>query len=444
MTIKSNNPKISVGIITSEIIEFRLIDRYSCNKHEYVGNGFAHVKNDEIVVLINDQEIAFGKEIYFNPEIFEQCQFELKNVIIGVDFHWEQKENQVFQGSFKLMLVDNKILAINILPIEHYLTSVISSEMNANSSPELLKAHTIISRSWLLAQIQKQDTNSKNNLNHTLDSVSNEEFIKWYDRKDHKLFNVCADDHCQRYQGITRAENPNVAKAVSDTFGMVLTYNNEICDARFSKCCGGVSEQFENCWESVHYPYLTMVVDNKNKKLMADLKYEPHATKYILSKPNAFCNTTDENILSQVLNDYDNRIKNFYRWQITYSQHELSKLILKKSGIDFGEIQDLLPVERGTSGRLIKLKIVGTKKKLVVGKELEIRRWLSESHLYSSAFIIEKKMIDSDLQFIINGAGWGHGVGLCQIGAAVMGEQGYNYKKILKHYYKGAEITKYY
>ncbi len=314
--------------------------------------------------------------------------------------------------------------------------------MSANSSLSLLKAHAIISRSWLLAQIEKQKNLSKKEKVYKPIQQTDTEYIRWYDREDHKHFHVCADDHCQRYQGITRAHNPQVIKAVQETMGKVLKYKGAICDARFSKSCGGVAELFENCWEPVPHAYLSAVIDSPepDKISTLDLRIEKNTEQFINSNPKAFCNTSNVKILSQVLNDYDQSANGFFRWKLDYSQKELSALVLQKSGIDFGTITDLIPVERGTSGRLIKLKIIGTKKELVVGKELEIRRWLSPTHLYSSAITIEKTNAD----FIIRGAGWGHGVGLCQIGAAVMGEKGYSSDEILMHYYPGANIEKTY
>jgi len=318
--------------------------------------------------------------------------------------------------------------------------------MSATSSIELLKAHAIISRSWLLAQMEKRKKIS--NQKYTSEIINEKEIIKWYDREDHVLYDVCADDHCQRYQGVTKLFAHNAEDAVQETKGSVLMYNNNICDARFSKSCGGISESFENVWENVEHPYLQSIIDYKFEpdEYETDLRKEDAAVKWITSSPPAFCNTADEKILEQVLNNYDRKTKDFYRWKIEYTQKELSKLIKEKSDIDFGEIVDLIPIERGYSGRLIKLKIIGTNKTLTIGKELEIRKVLSTSHLYSSAFVIEKEDIINNIpqKFILIGAGWGHGVGLCQIGAAVMGEMGYRFDEILLHYFKNAQIKKIY
>lgn len=446
----NSSPNIQVGILKKEQIQFKLAGKFniSGSLENCYNQCIAKIDNDKITLINNEGTLIFKKEVTFIPCNISADHFELNDVTIGIDFHWEQKENQKFQGALKLLIVENEIQVINILPIENYLISVISSEMNANSSLNLLKAHAIISRSWLKAQMQKQTDINKSEQNYNPIHKTESEYIRWYDREDHSHFNVCADDHCQRYQGITKAHKQNVIKAVHETRGEVLMYDNNICDARFSKSCGGVLELFENCWEPVKHPYLAKVIDNDKppKGFELDLTNEENAVAFINGNPDAFCNTEDENILKQILNNYDLSKNGLYRWSVEYSQTELSKLIKKKSGIDFGEIIDLIPIERGESARLIKLKIVGKNKTLTIGKELEIRRWLSESHLYSSAITIEKIGIENDTpaKFIFRGAGWGHGVGLCQIGAAVMGEKGYDYKEILMHYYKNASIEKIY
>ena len=345
------------------------------------------------------------------------------------------------------MIIDSdKIWAINILPLENYLSSVISSEMSATSSLELLKAHSVISRSWLLNQIEKHNqSKSEQSDNFFSFTKTDKEIVRWYDREDHSLFDVCADDHCQRYQGISKGITPNAAKAIKETTGEVLLSNNEICDARFSKCCGGATEEYQYCWDNNPKDYLIALKDDKEGAEI-DLTSEATAHQWIVDSPDAFCNTTDKKILSQVLKDYDQETKDFYRWEISYSQEELKELISKKLNTDLGDIIDMIALERGKSGRIYRLKIVGSEKEIIIGKELEIRRVLSNSHLYSSAFIIEKSVDSNNIptSFTLKGAGWGHGVGLCQIGAAVMGEQGFDYKEILLHYYKNVEIKKIY
>ncbi len=384
------------------------------------------LKARELCVVFHSAYLLDGKpfvgEHCFTPSAEERlfvpaeqgASFTLKDVVIGIGFHWERKEEQTFCGALLLKMEEGQVRAINVVPVETYLTSVISSEMSANASLELLKAHAVISRSWLMRILNDNDNVDDNDKLSTVNcQLSTDHIIRWYDSEAHTGFDVCADDHCQRYQGITRQSNPQVVDAIEATRGLVLTYEGKICDARFSKCCGGMTEVFESCWENIRHPYL-------------------------VAKPDPYCNTKDKRILSQVLNNYDQETVDFYRWTVSYTTDELSELVSRKSGIDFGRILDLVPQERGASGRIITLKIVGEKRTLTVGKELEIRKWLSESHLYSSAFEVEKTADG----FILHGKGWGHGVGLCQIGAAVMGDQGIPYDEILTFYYPHAELTK--
>lgn len=425
-------PSLSVGIVRNAVINFVLIGGYRLNGETVSGEWTASIERNRI-----RWNGRLFDELLFEPAD-QDASFLIRSVVIGLNFHWERKEDQQFQGALRLISDDLQLVAINILSVEDYLTSVISSEMSATASPELLKAHAVISRSWLLAQIEKNKMLATANEAYSSFTETDGELIRWYDREDHTLFDVCADDHCQRYQGITRSFSnlATVRRAVNETRGEVLLYDGKICDARFSKCCGGMAEEFQNCWEDKKLPYLAKLRDNAGKSGIPDLTDEAKAIRWIQSRPASFCDTTDKTILGQVLNNYDQETTDFYRWQVVYSQKELSDLVYKRSGIDFGTVQELIPVERGTSGRLVKLKIVGSKRTMVIGKELEIRRILSPSHLYSSAFLIERK---GDA-FILKGAGWGHGVGLCQIGAAVMGEQGYSYEEILKHYYIGVSV----
>jgi SpoIID/LytB domain protein len=428
-------------------IEFSLSGKFLLNSKPFNDGVYsAKISDKQIVLKQNDNEITSGDEIVLFANDVE-CSFELKNVTIGVDFHWEQQENQKFQGALKLIVEGDKVRAINIVGLEDYLKSVISSEMSATSSPDLLKAHAVISRSWLLAQIDKSKLLGDSGKTYVTSIETVDELVKWYDREDHDTFDVCADDHCQRYQGITKIHSEKALQAVEETFGQVLMSDNKICDARFSKCCGGLSENFENVWEPVRHKYLTKVVDSEyGDTTCVDLRIEEEADLWIRNKPHAFCNTTDQKILSQVLPDFDQTTTDFYRWRVEYSQKEISELIKKRSGFDFGEIVKMEAVKRGHSSRIIKLKITGTKKTLTIGKELVIRKWLSESHLYSSAFVIDHLDIENGIpqKIVLTGAGWGHGVGLCQIGAAVMGEKGYSYKDILYHYFRSAELIKLY
>ena len=412
-------PLVSVGIVGAESITFTL-------------NGYGEDGSSRTAPIHNGLIQYDGKahtRLCFKPQSPDDS-FSLMDVVIGVNFHWQRLETQTFRGSLRLLADGGKIWAINDLPVEDYLESVISSEMSAQSSLPLLMAHAVISRSWLMSQI---DGNTAPNTQ----ASHGDAFIRWYDHTDHTLFDVCADDHCQRYQGITKETSPNVAEAIRRTRGELLTYGDEICDARFSKCCGGAMEEFQYCWDDTPKPYLKGIGDTPEETI-PDLTVEENARQWILSSPKSFCNTTDKRILSQVLNDYDQETTDFYRWRVSYTQEELSKLVEKKLGAGLGTITDMRPLKRGTSGRICELRITGTKKTIVVGKELEIRRALSESHLYSSAFVVEKQ---GDT-FTLIGAGWGHGVGLCQIGAAVMGDKGYAYDEILRHYYPGAEIEK--
>lgn len=433
-------PEISVGIVNAQEIHFTLNARFLAKGETVSGN--QQVSFEEGGILWNGNVY---RELTFTP-LDEDSSFSLYDVTIGINFHWERQETQSFIGTLKLVVYEGKITAINILPAEDYLTSVISSEMNATSSLEFLKAHAVVSRSWLLAQIEKRKAMSKKQGDFFSFVKTDTEYIRWYDREDHTIFDVCADDHCQRYQGITKATNQSVAEAVKATRGQVMMYKNSICDARFSKCCGGITEEFDTCWENKKYPYLTAVRDDKNDAAMPDLTIEEEADKWIRSTPDGFCNTHDKHIISQILNNYDQETTNFYRWKVRYTQEEIAELIRTNTKCDYGQIIDLIPVERGKSGRISKLKIVGTLKTLIIGKELEIRRTLSDTHLFSSAFVVDKGPQQDDVPawFELTGAGWGHGVGLCQIGAAVMGEKGYNYNDILLHYYKDADIRKLY
>jgi len=445
-----NEPKISVGIIFEKSIKFELHGNFRVrgNAQMYSGVCKAKVVNEKIEFTNNEQSLQFENEINFVPSNHSTEHFTLREVTIGVKFHWERKEKQSFRGWLKLLRVGNKIHAINIVPLEEYLTSVISSEMSAKGTLQLLKAHAIVSRSWVIAQIVKAKKIKKENIEYSTGSFNDDELIRWYDREDHEFFDVCADDHCQRYQGITKIYTDISKKAVNETRGFVLMSDGEICDARFSKSCGGISESFENIWEPIHYNYLIPVVDYKfqPENYTIDFSKERNARKWILSSPPAFCNTTDKQVLSQVLLDYDQETTDFYRWKVEYSQSEIASLIKEKSKIDFGDILDFIPIERGASARLIKLKVVGTKKTMVIGKELEIRKLLSKSHLYSSAIVFEKvDEVDGVPQkFILHGAGWGHGAGLCQIGAALMAESGFFFDEILSHYYKNSSIKRAY
>lgn len=440
---KGKQPDVTVGIVSAQKIHFSLNKPYLAKGEKVLGE--QEVEFSEGGVLWNGNQYS---QLTFHPQSAD-ASFSLSDVTIGVNFHWERKETQIFLGTLRFVVESDKIVAINELPVEKYLESVISSEMSATSSLELLKAHAVISRSWLLAQMKKRREVAESGNNFFSFTKKEDTLIRWYDREDHTLFDVCADDHCQRYQGITKETSPHVAEAIRQTKGQILMDGEEICDARFSKCCGGITEEFQYCWEDTPKTYLTAVRDIALgvEHTLPNLTNEEEAEKWIRFNPPAFCNTQDKKILSEVLNDYDQETVNFYRWKETLSQEKLQQLIADKLKMNLGAILDMKAVERGKSGRISKLQIIGTEKTFTIGKELEIRRTLSDSHLLSSAFVVDK--YDKDEQgvpqrFELIGAGWGHGVGLCQIGAAVMGEQGYHYDAILLHYYQGAEIKKLY
>lgn len=448
MNSKKQVPEMQVGIFSGEEIFFTLntLFRSGIDNSSVDGRCKASCSANSIILQKDGIKVESGKEIILAPINLEVATFTLHDVTIGVGFHWQRKEDQVFKGKLRLLIEDNKVYAVNVLSIEDYLTSVISSEMSATSSTELLKAHAVISRSWLLAQIEKSRSSEKVSVKFSANIRTDNEITRWYDREDHKNFDVCADDHCQRYQGITRSSTPVVKQVIKETFGEVLSHDGTICDTRYYKCCGGITELFPNVWEPVNHPYLQKVIDNPAapEGFELDLEKEEQAKKWIQGSPESFCNTTDKKVLSQVLNDYDQETKDFFRWKVTYSQEELSDLVRTRTGIDFGLISDLVPLERGVSGRIIRLKIAGSDKTMVIGKELEIRKALSKSHLYSSCFFVEKIIGNEGTRFVLHGAGWGHGVGLCQIGAAVMGSKGYSYREILMHYFRDAVLEKRY
>ena len=432
--VTPQQPKIRVGIMAAREIRFCLNDSYTDGRSSYEGEmsisavqgrlSWNGVLIDSLTLKPNDHSATFT----------------LHDVTIGIGFHWERKEEQTFSGQLKFIVEDGLVRAINILPVEDYLTSVISSEMKPTASREFLRAHAVISRSWVLAQLRspyhKADTAKPITNDHILNRI-----IKWYDHDQHTLFDVCADDHCQRYQGRTRIISAAAQAAVKDTFGQTLVSEGHLCDARFSKCCGGITEQFETCWQDEHKPYLVALRDSSiNEGALPDLTVEENARQWILSEPKSFCNSADGNILSESLNGYDLETPDFYRWTVQYTTAQISDIFRRKSGLDIGDIVDLRPIKRGPSGRIYELEIKGTKSTVTIGKELEIRRTLSESHLFSSAFVIEK----TQEGFILKGAGWGHGVGLCQIGAAVMAAKGYTYREILQHYYPHTTLGSFY
>lgn len=432
--VTPQQPKIRVGVLAAKEIRFCLNDSYTDGRSSFEGEMSISAIQGRLSwngVLIDS--------LTLKPN-HHSATFTLHDVTIGIGFHWERKEEQTFSGQLKFIVENGLVRAINILPVEDYLTSVISSEMKPTATKEFLKAHAVISRSWVLAQLRspyhKADAPKPITNDHILNRI-----IKWYDHDQHTLFDVCADDHCQRYQGRTRIISAAAQTAVKETFGQTLVNEGHLCDARFSKCCGGVTEQFETCWQDEHKPYLVALRDSSiNEGALPDLTVEENAREWILSEPKSFCNSADGNILSESLNGYDLETPDYYRWTVEYTTAQISDIFRRKSGLDIGEIVDLRPVKRGPSGRIFELEIEGTKSTVTIGKELEIRRTLSESHLFSSAFVVEKTQDG----FILKGAGWGHGVGLCQIGAAVMAAKGYTYREILQHYYPHTTLGRFY
>ena len=435
--VTPQQPKIRVGIMAEREIRFCLNESFTDGRSSFEGEM---------------QISASGGKLNWNGILIDSLTlkpsehgstFTLHDVTIGIGFHWERKEDQTFSGQLKFIVEGDNVRVINILPVEEYLASVISSEMKPTATREFLKAHAVISRSWVLAQLRSP-------YHMAVTPASAPDFkhdyiigriIKWYDHDQHTLFDVCADDHCQRYQGRTRIISAAAEAAVKETFGQTLVFDGHLCDARFSKCCGGITEEFETCWQDEHKPYLVALRDSSiNEGQLPDLTIEENARQWILSEPKSFCNSADCNILSESLNGYDLETPDYYRWTVEYTVEQISDIFRRKSGLDIGDIIDLRPVKRGPSGRIYELEIEGTKQTVTIGKELEIRRTLSESHLFSSAFLVEKTQDG----FILRGAGWGHGVGLCQIGAAVMAAKGYNYREILRHYYPNTCLGRYY
>ena len=461
---------ISVGIMSAGEIVFEIIS-------DGAGPRKAVYREGKI-----EYDGSLYDELFFEARtlstMFAEPSFKLYGVTIGIGFHWERKEDQQFAGALRIIVDRNRLTAVNVLGMEDYLLSVISSEMKSSSPLEFLKAHAVISRSWLASQICRRESGKYRKtlprevcnvpaLVSYLDAERNsavsrdsDEIIKWYGREEHRLFDVCADDHCQRYQGLTRAVGDSVRKAVDATWGMVLAYEGEICDARFSKCCGGVMEKFSSCWEDMDHDYLQGISDSVPESRMDLSSEEAFRNMMAEDRHDTFCGRADSEVLSSVMNSYDIGTADYYRWTEEYSRSGLSRLFRERSGIDVGEITALIPVERGTSGRIVKLKVIGTSRTVIIGKELEIRKVLSESHLKSSAFYVEYLGSDGDVlpyaevndmagkgivagfsSVRLVGAGWGHGVGLCQIGAAVMASEGYHYDRILSHYYPGSEIV---
>jgi stage II sporulation protein D len=433
-----HQPKITVGIMDHQTeVSGRLDGNFRGDRFGPFSGGFSAKVDAGTIVLFDDAHCEIARSASIRLRGHKHSSMTLFNVTIGSRFHWERTENQTFQGDLTLLPRDDKtITVLNEIPLERYLKSVISSEMSCAAPMEFLKAHAVISRSWLLAALDRKKKTRKTS--KSSEKITDEEVIHWHDREEHDLFDVCADDHCQRYQGITKIISEQAQEAVRETRGMVITYRDKICDARYSKACGGITEDFDTAWDDKQVPYLASISDASVSHL--PIKTEGEASAWILSAPDAYCNTKDEGLLEKILPDFDRQTKTFFRWRVEYSRSELEEILREKSGFDFGTLKEIVPITRGPSARISRLKIVGSKRSIIVGKELEIRRWLSRTHLYSSAFVV---MVEAG-RFTFHGAGWGHGVGLCQIGAAVMATKGFSTEKILKHYFKGVEIKKVY
>lgn len=431
-------PKITVGIMDRQTeVNGRLDGGFRGDTFGCVSGRFSAKAEAEAIVLFDEAHHEIARSPLITLIAQEGSTFSLFNVTIGNRFHWERREDQTFQGDLILRpRKDGTIAAINEIPLERYLEGVISSEMSGAAPMEFLKAHAILSRSWLLAALDRKKKIEEPP--KSSEKITDEEVIRWYDWEEHNLFDVCSDDHCQRYQGITKIVSTQAEKAAQETRGRVISYRNEICDARYSKACGGITEHFDTAWDDRQVPYLGSISD----ALVSHhpIQTEEEASAWFLTDPDAYCNTTDEGLLGEILPDFDRETKSFFRWKIDYPRSELEEILRDKSGFDFGTLQEIVPLHRGPSGRISRLRIVGSKRSIIVGKELEIRRWLSRTHLYSSAFIVKGEAG----QFTLHGAGWGHGVGLCQIGAAVMATRGFSAEDILKHYFRGVEIKKVY
>jgi peptidoglycan hydrolase-like amidase len=438
-------PRIKVGICDRyPEIRFRLNGAYRINGKTLSG-GFAARPRAGAIVLCDDA----GREVLRAPEIRlaagQGATFSLQAVTIGVHFHWERKEEQTFAGDLRFVPAEGGTLsAVNEISVEEYLVSVVSSEMGGEAPPEFFKAHAVASRSWLVAMLLRGERKKREGAGEEAAVRREGEILRWYDREDHALFDVCADDHCQRYQGITGRVTGRAAAAVRETRGVFLVRDGEICDARYHKACGGLTENYATCWEDRLVSYLSHISDSATPH--PPIRTEAEAEKWILSGPDVYCRTHDPDLLRRILPSFDRETADFFRWEKGYEREELEKILRAKSGIDFGVLQRIVPLERGPSGRIRLLRIEGSKRKVTVGKELEIRRWLSPSHLYSSAFIVSAKYDPSGVpvRFTFHGAGWGHGVGLCQIGAAVLAGKGFKAEEILRHYFRGTQLVKRY
>lgn len=445
-TESPTQPSISVGIIDRSMqVAGRLEGSFHNEQFGSLSGNFSAQAAGGACLLYDQagREVTRAPAVRLSPS--GKGPFSLFNVTIGNQFHWQRTEEQTFRGDLVLVArKDDTVTAINEVSLEEYLASVISSEMRATAPKEFLKAHAISSRSWLLAALQRKNKPVTAPARTSSDTENKDEVVRWYEREEHDLFDVCADDHCQRYQGVTKIISTEAEAAVSETYGRVMLYEDEICDARYSKACGGLTEKFDTAWSDELVPYLECIPDAP--VYYGEIKTEQEATQWILSEPDVYCNTRDVALLQTILPEIDRETQGFFRWTVRYPARELAEIVKEKSGFDFGTLNQIIPIRRGPSGRISHLRVVGSRMSMVVGKELEIRRWLSRSHLYSSAFVVtvEHDHRGTPETFVFHGAGWGHGVGLCQIGAAVMASNGFTAEQILKHYFQGVEVRKIY
>jgi peptidoglycan hydrolase-like amidase len=438
---RRTEPTIAVGLLQDRSsISFRLTDTFKDESGStFPAGDYRVTSRNDIIRCVGVRSIE-AEALILTPTRPDTGRFSLE-ATIGIEFHWQQDEVQTFSDGLRIVTSrPDRLTAINDVALETYIASVICSEMDAASPLELIKAHSVVSRSWLLAQTNASKNDRQGKITTEQDIG---ERIHWYDREAHKDFDVCADDHCQRYHGMDRISSPNAHRAIRETRGRVLTFERRVCDARYGKCCGGVTEDFRVAWADELVPYLVPVFDGADEALPSPPLCEEESMRAFLDHPpDVYCNCTDESILRQILTPHDRETLNFFRWKKTLGASQASGLVADKLGVDLGRIVALEPVERGLSGRLKRLKLVGDEGSLVIGKELEIRRALSPSHLLSSAFVVDVEGPDDrPNRFVLRGAGWGHGVGLCQIGAAVMAWQGRGHEEILSHYYPGAELV---
>jgi stage II sporulation protein D len=442
----TEEPKIRVGILVNgRWVRGRINGTFRLENGRSLDGPFSANAECGRITVVDSRGRAFTGPETLRFVHGESSTFTLSGVRIGIRFHWEREQEQTFRGDLELLAREGgAVTAVNEIALEDYLESVIASEMSAAAPLELLKAHAVTSRSWIACMLKQEGKTAPQAGPVRTASRRPGERIIWYGREEHDGFDVCADDHCQRYQGVGVIVSEAVREAVRSTRGICLVYGGNICDARYHKACGGMTENYENVWEDTPIPYLSSVSDAALP--FPAVRTEKEARQWICGLPDAYCNKADPGLLRRILPSFDQETADFFRWKVVYPRDALQEILREKTGIDCGVLHRLTPLKRGPSGRIIRMKIEGSKGKLVVGKELEIRRCLSRSHLYSSAFAVSRELDPSGtpVRFILDGAGWGHGVGLCQIGAAVMADRGFSAEEILRHYFRGATLRRCY